>query len=102
MGFPQNPTGYRRDIVTNKGTYFNGPSTLFIEQDLSAGLIGIYDSTLPFTLENGEPNPAIWLTIDDLKRISDEAPDPIEEEAEEESTIEPIPDTESHTEQSVA
>lgn len=73
---------YPRMIITSKGTYFNGPSTLFIEQDLKAGHIGIYDSTLPTTLEDGSANPAIWIKFEDLNRIMDEAPDDTDEESE--------------------
>ena len=79
---------YPRSIVTNKGTYFNGPSTLYLEQDLKNGSIGIYDLTLPFKLEDGSKNEAIWLKPEDLNRLMDDAPEEPEEPEEEEASAE--------------
>jgi hypothetical protein len=75
---------YDRMVVTSNGTYFNGPSTLFIEQDLKAKYIGVYDSTLPFTNEDGSANEAIWVDWRELDRTpntdaeQEEAPDSAE------------------------
>jgi hypothetical protein len=75
---------YPRSIITSNGTYFNGPSTLFLEQDMRSKYIGIYDSTLPQTNEDGTANPEIWLTLDDLDRMPD-APESEQEESAESS-----------------
>ena len=58
---------YNRMIVTSNGTYFNGPSTLFLESDIKAGYLGVYDSTLPETNEDGSPNAARWLQWSDIE-----------------------------------
>jgi len=73
---------YPRMLITSKGTYFNGPSTLFIEQDLKAGHIGIYDSTMPTTLDDGSKNPAIWVKFEDLSRIMVDDPEPDDDDPE--------------------
>lgn len=50
------------EVTSQRGkAYFNGPSLLLLMQDLKAGNIGIYDSTL-------ESNaPGYWLTADDIE-----------------------------------
>jgi hypothetical protein len=76
---------YPRSLVTSKGTYFNGPSTLYIEQDLKAGHIGIYDSTLPVmildeTTNEMVNNQAIWVKFEDLNRFVADDPEPDEDD----------------------
>ena len=78
---------YPRMLITSKGTYFNGPSTLFIEQDLKAGHIGIYDSTMPTTITDETTgvetkNPAIWVKFEDLNRIMSEDTDSDDDDSE--------------------
>lgn len=57
---------YNRTIVTDRGTYFNGPSTLFLDQDIKAKYLGVYDSSKDFFLPDGKPNPDIWLKWEDI------------------------------------
>ena len=78
---------YPRMLITQKGTYFNGPSTLFIEQDLKAGAIGIYDSMMPREIPDETTggmikNLAIWVKFEDLSRIMVDDPEPDDEELE--------------------
>jgi len=90
LGAPRNPNGYSRDILTSNGTYFNGPSTLFLEQDLRSKYIGIYDSSQSFKNDDGSDNESIWLEWADLERLpeSEESSesDTTQEAAESETT----------------
>lgn len=59
---------YNRMLKTSRGAWFNGPASIYLEHDLKAGLIGIYDSTL------ATDDPAFWVKPEDLTRLANETP----------------------------
>jgi hypothetical protein len=82
---------YPRTQFTSNGTYFDGPSMLFVEQDIKSGYIGIYDSTIP----DNDPVPQHFLTPSAIKGLTVEVSD-------DENESEAEPGAESQTGQSEA
>ncbi|HEY0725523.1 MAG TPA: hypothetical protein VGD41_16300 [Pyrinomonadaceae bacterium] len=59
---------YDRNIKLYTGKWFNGPDRAVIELDIKQGYLWVYDSTQRDTLDNGERNPAYWVSQNPMQQ----------------------------------
>lgn len=71
---------YNRNIIIGGRAYFNGPSLVFLDQDIKHGFIKLYDARQPETLEDGSANPKYWLTSRNATNGQDMDAAPVEED----------------------